>query len=506
MKPRQGSEDMREIHHFVGGKSFAGTSKRRGPVMNPTTGEQQAEVMLANAADLDHVCAKAEEAARAWANTSVITRSRVMSKFQALLWQHKTELATMIAKEHGKVLADAEGDVVRGIEAVEFSCGIPHLIKGEYSDGVSTNVDMYSMRRPLGVVAGITPFNFPAMIPLWMMAVAVACGNAIIIKPSEKDPTCPVRLAELFMEAGGPEHIFNVMHGDRELVEAILAHPTIQAVSFVGSTPVARAVYAGATAHGKRAQCMGGAKNHLLVMPDADMDAATNALMGAAYGSAGERCMATPVAVAVGKGTAEALIERLQPRIEALRIGPSMDPDSDMGPLVTREHRDKVKSYFDMAVDEGSDLLIDGREFSLQGYENGYFIGACLFDNVKPGMTTYKEEIFGPSLQIVRADDFDQAAKLPSDHEYGNGTAIFTKDGRFARQFAQHVNVGMVGINVPIPVPLSFHTFGGWKASAFGGHNQHGMEGVRFYTRVKTITARWDDNFGDAQFIMPTHG
>ncbi|MGC6390219.1 MAG: CoA-acylating methylmalonate-semialdehyde dehydrogenase [Alphaproteobacteria bacterium] len=497
---------MREIFHFVGGKHYAGTGTRRGPVMNPTTGEQQAEVLFASPHDLDDICTHAARAAEDWGNTSVITRSRVMARYQQLLWEHKSELATMIAQEHGKVLADAEGDVVRGIEAVEFAVGVPHLLKGEYSDGVSTNVDMYSLRRPLGVVAGITPFNFPAMIPLWMMGVAVACGNAIIIKPSEKDPSCPVRLAELFMEAGGPEHIFNVVHGDKELVDALLAHPTIQAISFVGSTPVAKAVYAGATAHGKRAQCMGGAKNHLLVMPDADMDAATNALMGAAFGSAGERCMATPVAVAVGRGTAEALMERLQPRIESLKIGPSLDPDSDMGPLVTKEHRDKVRQYFDLAIEEGSKPIVDGRDFSLQGYEGGYFMGACLFDQVTANMTTYKEEIFGPSLQIVRADDFEQAARLPSDHQYGNGTAIFTKDGRFARQFAQHVQVGMVGINVPIPVPLSFHTFGGWKASAFGGHNQHGMEGVRFYTKIKTITARWDDNFGDAQFVMPTHG
>ncbi len=495
-----------ELHHFVGGKKVPGHSGRFGDVYNPTIGEVSARVPLATEAEVQAVIANAEEAYAGWSATSPITRARVMFRFKDLLERNIDELALLLSNEHGKVLSDAKGSVIRGIEVVEFACGIPHLLKGEYSDGVSAGIDMYSMRRPLGVVAGITPFNFPAMVPMWMFSVAIACGNTFILKPSEKDPSLPLRLAELMMEAGAPAGVLNVVNGDKEAVDALLTDPRIQAVSFVGSTPIARYVYATAAAHGKRVQAMGGAKNHMVVLPDADMDKAADALIGAGYGSAGERCMAISVAVPVGEDTAEALLERLRPRVEALKVGPSTDPDSEMGPLVTRQHLDKVRGYVDLGVEEGAELVVDGRDFKAQGYENGFFLGGCLFDRVTADMRIYKEEIFGPVLSMVRAPDFEAALRLPNDHEFGNGVAIFTRDGDAAREFAYRANIGMVGINVPIPVPLAFHSFGGWKNSAFGDHNQHGPEGVRFYTRVKTVTARWPAGIrSGADFIMPTH-
>ena len=494
-----------EIGHFVGGTRIEGRSGRAGNVFNPTTGELAAKVAFADKAEVEAATADAERAFPDWANTSPLQRARVMFKFKQLVEQNIDDLARLLSSEHGKVVSDSKGSIIRGIEVVEFACGIPHLLKGEYSDNVSTGIDMYSMRQPLGVVAGITPFNFPAMVPMWMFAVAIACGNAFILKPSEKDPSLPLRLAELMVEAGAPPGVMNVINGDKAAVDALLADPRVQAISFVGSTAIAQYVYATATANGKRVQAMGGAKNHLIVMPDADMGQATDALIGSGYGSAGERCMAVSVAVPVGDKAADALLERLQPRVESLKVGPSSDPDADFGPLVTAQHRDKVKDYVDLGVAEGAELLVDGRDFTMQGYEDGFFLGGCLFDKVRPEMRIYREEIFGPVLSVVRAPDFEAALRLPSDHAYGNGVAIFTRDGDSAREFANKVQVGMVGVNVPIPVPLAFHSFGGWKRSAFGDHNQHGPDGVRFYTKIKTVTARWPAGIrAGADFTIPT--
>ena len=496
----------RDLHHFIGGKKVAGTSGRFGDVYDPSTGEVASRAPFASRAELDAVIADAAKAFPAWAAASPVTRARVMFKFKALLEQHADELARLISSEHGKVFADAKGSLTRGIEVVEFACGAPHLLKGEFSAGVSTGVDMHSLRQPLGVCAGITPFNFPAMVPLWMLAPAIACGNTFVLKPSEKDPSCPLRMAELFVEAGGPPGVLNVVLGDKEAVDGLLVDPRVQAISFVGSTPVAKHVYATAAAHGKRVQSMGGAKNHLIVMPDADMDQAADALMGSAYGSAGERCMAISVAVAVGDKTADALVEKLKSRIAELKVGLPTDKDSDMGPLVTREHRAKVAEYVEMGTKEGASLVVDGRNVKVNGAEKGFFLGACLFDKVKPSMRIYKEEIFGPVLGIVRAADFEEALRLPSEHEFGNGVAIFTRDGDAAREFSTRVQAGMVGVNVPIPVPLAFYSFGGWKSSAFGDANQHGMDGVRFFTKVKTVTSRWPAGIRKgSEFIMPTH-
>jgi malonate-semialdehyde dehydrogenase (acetylating)/methylmalonate-semialdehyde dehydrogenase len=416
------------------------------------------------------------------------------------------ELALLLSQEHGKVIADSKGDIQRGLEVIEFACGIPHLQKGEYTEGAGPGIDIYSMRQPLGVVAGITPFNFPAMIPMWMFGVAIACGNTFILKPSERDPSVPLRLAELMMEAGAPPGVLNVVNGDKVVVDAILDHPDVRAVSFVGSSDIAHYVSSRGTANGKRVQAMGGAKNHAVILPDADLDQVVKDLVGSAFGSAGERCMALPVAVPVGKGLADELISRLLPEMEALRIGISTDRDAHYGPVVTQAHRDRIASYIQMGLDEGATLLRDGRGFALQGYEKGFFIGPSLFDNVTPDMRSYQEEIFGPVLQIMRADSFEEAVELPSKHQYGNGVALFTRNGQAAREFAARVNVGMVGINVPIPVPLAYHTFGGWKRSAFADHNQHGPEGVRFYTKVKTVTQRWPstDRVEDSAFIIPT--
>jgi malonate-semialdehyde dehydrogenase (acetylating)/methylmalonate-semialdehyde dehydrogenase len=438
---------------------------------------------------------KAVEAAKKvfpeWSAVNPQRRARVMFNFKQLVEKNMDELAHLLSAEHGKVLADSRGDVQRGLEVIEFACGIPHLQKGEYTEGAGPGIDIYSMRQPLGVVAGITPFNFPAMIPMWMFGVAIACGNCFINKPSEKDPSVPMRLAELMMEAGAPAGVLQVVNGDKEAVDAILEDPDIKAVSFVGSTNIAEYVYSHGTAHGKRVQAMGGAKNHAIIMPDADLDQVTNELIGAGYGSAGERCMAISVAVPVGEKTADALVAKLKPRVEALRVGIPTEADSDYGPLVTDAHRKKVMDYIDLGVKEGAELVVDGRGFKMQGYEKGFYMGGSLFDRVMPNMKTYQEEIFGPVLQIARAHDFDEAIALPSNHAYGNGVAIFTRDGDAAREFAARVNVGMVGINVPIPVPLAYHTFGGWKRSAFGDVNQHGTEGVRFWTKIKTVTQRW---------------
>ena len=499
---------MREIDHFVNGGALKGASGRYGDIFNPNTGEVQACVQFATADEMDRAVVAAAKAQVGWGQVNPQRRARVMFEFKRLIEANMGELAQMLSSEHGKVIADSKGDVQRGLEVIEFACGIPHVLKGEYTEGAGPGIDVYSMRQPLGVVAGITPFNFPAMIPMWMFGVAIACGNTFILKPSEKDPSVPVRLAELMMEAGAPEGVLNVVHGDKAAVDAILTHPLIKAVSFVGSSDIAQYVYATGAAHGKRVQAMGGAKNHGIILPDADLDQVVKDLSGAAFGSAGERCMALPVAVPVGKKTADALRERMVAEIESLKVGVSTDDAAHYGPVVSLVHKNKVESYIQMGVDEGAELVVDGRGFSLQGSEKGYFIGPTLFDHVKPTMKTYQEEIFGPVLQIVRAESYDEAVSLASDHQYGNGVAIFTHDGRAARDFAAKVQVGMVGINVPIPVPVAYHTFGGWKRSAFGDTNQHGMEGVKFWTKVKTVTARWPESslegHTDSSFVIPT--
>ena len=498
---------MREISHFIAGRASAGAPIRFGDLFNPNTAEIQARVALGSAADLDAAVQSSAKAFEGWAAVNPQRRARVMFEFKRLVEARMDELAELLSSEHGKVIADSKGDIQRGLEVIEFACGIPHVLKGEYTQGAGPGIDVYSMRQPLGVVAGITPFNFPAMIPMWMFGVAIACGNTFILKPSEKDPSVPVRLGELMLEAGAPPGVLNVVHGDKTVVDAILAHPLIKAVSFVGSSDNAQYVYATATANGKRVQAMGGAKNHGVIMPDADLDSAVKDIMGAAYGSAGVRCMALPVVVPVGERTAGELRERLVDSIETLKVGISTDPGAQYGPVVSGAHRQKVLDYIQMGVDEGAELVVDGRGFSLQGYENGFFVGPTLFDKVRPEMTSYKDEIFGPVLQIVRADSFEEALALPSRHQYGNGVAIFTRNGRLAREFADKVQVGMVGINVPIPVPVAYHTFGGWKRSAFGDTNQHGMEGVKFFTKVKTVTARWPEEMAehqDSAFVIPT--
>ncbi len=496
---------MRTIGHFIGGKEVAGTSGRYGDVFNPNTGEVQAKVAFASRDEVEQAIAAGEAAQPAWAATNPQRRARVLFKFLELVQKEFDSLAKLLSSEHGKTLADSRGDIQRGLEVVEFACGIPHLLKGEFTEGAGPGIDLYSMRQPLGVVAGITPFNFPAMIPMWKFAPAIACGNAFILKPSERDPSVPMRLAALMIEAGLPSGVLNVVNGDKEAVDALLTDPRVKAIGFVGSSAIAEYIYATGCAHGKRVQCFGGAKNHMIVMPDADMDQAVDALIGAGYGSAGERCMAVSVAVPVGKKTADILVEKLIPRVESLKIGPSHDPQADYGPLVTRAHLEKVKSYVDLGVKEGAKLLVDGRNFKLQGYENGNFMGGCLFDEVKPHMRIYKEEIFGPVLSVVRAKDYEEAVRLPSEHEYGNGVAIFTRDGDTARDFVSRVQVGMVGVNFAIPVPLAYHTFGGWKRSAFGDLNQHGPDSIRFYTKTKTVTARWPSGVKEgAEFVIPT--
>jgi malonate-semialdehyde dehydrogenase (acetylating)/methylmalonate-semialdehyde dehydrogenase len=497
---------MRTIDHLIVGHRGSATA-RYSDVFDPNTGQVQARVAFGGQAELDAAVAAAQSVQPQWAAMNPQRRARAMFKFKALIEENMQSLAELLASEHGKVVDDAKGDIQRGLDVVEFACGIPHLQKGEYTPGAGKGIDVYSLRQPLGIGAGITPFNFPAMIPLWMFAIAVATGNAFILKPSERDPSVPNRLCELFLEAGAPEGLLQVVHGDKEMVDAILDHPAIAAVSFVGSSDIAHYVYSRGVAAGKRMQCMGGAKNHGIVMPDADLDQTVNDLMGAAYGSAGERCMALPVVVPVGEETAERLREKLVVAIDKLRVGVSTDPEAQFGPVVTAEHKARIERWIQTGVDEGAELVVDGRGFSLQGYEKGFFVGPSLFDRVRPSMTAYQQEIFGPVLQIVRAENFDEAVELPSAHQYGNGVAIFTRNGHAAREFAARVNVGMVGINVPIPVPVSYHSFGGWKRSGFGDHNQYGTEGVRFWTKVKTVTQRWPDGGpGDGSFIIPTMG
>jgi len=498
---------MRQVDHFISGGADLAASRKHS-IWNPSTGEVQAEVALGDAGVLERAVEAAKKVQPEWAVTNPQKRARVMFRFKQLIEDNMQELAELLSSEHGKVIEDSKGDVQRGLEVVEFACGIPQVLKGEYTNGAGPGIDVYSMRQPIGIGAGITPFNFPAMIPMWMFAMAIAAGNAFILKPSERDPSVPVRLAELFLEAGAPEGLLQVVHGDKEMVDAILDHPDIAGVSFVGSSDIAHYVYQRGVAAGKRVQAMGGAKNHGIVMPDADMDRTVNDLVGAAFGSAGERCMALPVVVPVGEGTAERLNEKLIPAIEALRVGVSTDPDAQYGPVVTPEHKARIEGWIDTAEKEGAKILIDGRGFTLQGHEKGFFIGPTLIDHVTPDMESYREEIFGPVLQVVRAKDFEEAVRLPSDHQYGNGVAIFTRNGHAAREFAARVNVGMVGINVPIPVPVSYHSFGGWKRSAFGDTNQYGMEGLKFWTRVKTVTQRWPDGGGDGSnaFIIPTMG
>ncbi|MEM9170661.1 MAG: CoA-acylating methylmalonate-semialdehyde dehydrogenase [Pseudomonadota bacterium] len=492
------------LGHFVNGAHAEGRSGRLHDIFNPSTGEVQRQVALATRDEVTAAIDAAQKAFPAWSSMNPQRRARVLFNFKSLVEKDIDALARMLSSEHGKTVPDARGDVQRGLEVIEFACGIPHLQKGEYTEGAGPGIDVYSMRQPLGVGAGITPFNFPAMIPMWMFGVAIACGNTFVHKPSEKDPSVPLRLAELMMEAGAPEGVLNVVNGDKEAVDALIEDPRVRALSFVGSSDIAQYIYANGAANNKRVQAFGGAKNHMIVMPDADMDNVVNQLVGSAYGSAGERCMATPVAVPVGEGTAESLIEAMKPRVEGLRIGPSTSDDADLGPLVTAAHRERVARYIQMAVDEGQDLVIDGRDFSMQGYENGFFMGGTLLDRARPEHRSYRDEIFGPVLQIIRAENFDEAVALPSQHQYGNGVAIFTRNGAAAREFAQRVNVGMVGVNVPIPVPVAYHTFGGWKRSGFGDTNQHGPEGVKFWTKIKTITQRWPEDVQGSEFVIPT--
>ncbi|MEL6978856.1 MAG: CoA-acylating methylmalonate-semialdehyde dehydrogenase [Pseudomonadota bacterium] len=501
-----GQDETGEIGHFIAGARVAGRSGRRSDVFNPATGEAQARVALASSAEVDAAVEAAKAAQRGWAATNPQKRARVMMKFVELLHRDMDQLAEAISREHGKTLPDAKGDVIRGLEVAEFCIGAPHLLKGEFTEGAGPGIDMFSMRQPLGVVAGITPFNFPAMIPMWKFCPALVAGNAFILKPSERDPSCPMLLAELMLEAGAPPGVLNVVNGDKEAVDALLDHPDIEAVGFVGSTPIAAYIYERAAAAGKRAQCFGGAKNHMIILPDADLEQAADALIGAGYGAAGERCMAVSVAVPVGEDTADRLVKTLIPKVEALKIGPYTGGDDvDFGPLVTAEARRRIIGLVDQGVEEGARLVVDGRDFRLQGYEGGNFMGACLFDNVTPEMEIYRTEIFGPVLSVVRAKDYEDALRLPMEHEYGNGVAIFTRDGDAARDFASRINIGMVGVNVPIPVPLAYHTFGGWKRSGFGDLNQHGPDAFRFYTRTKTVTARWPSGVKDgAEFVIPT--
>ncbi|MFJ6782954.1 CoA-acylating methylmalonate-semialdehyde dehydrogenase [Streptomyces yangpuensis] len=498
---------VRELTHFIGGKHATGTSGLFADVYDPNTGTVQARVPLAGRADTEAAIANAEEAQSDWGQWNPQRRARVLLRFLQLVEGERENLARMLSAEHGKTVADAHGDLQRGLEVVEFAAGIPHLLKGEFTDNAGTGIDVHSLRSPLGVVAGITPFNFPAMIPLWQAAPALACGNAFILKPSERDPSVPLRLAELFLEAGLPPGVLNVVNGGKESVDTLLEDPRVQALGFVGSTPIAAHIYATAAAHGKRAQCFGGAKNHMIVMPDADIDQAVDALIGAGYGSAGERCMAIAVAVPVGEETADRLVAALKERIATLKIGRSDDPEADFGPLVSRDALDRVRRYVDIGASEGAELVVDGRGFALEGHENGFFTGATLFDRVSPQMRIYREEIFGPVLSVVRAADFEEALRLPSEHVYGNGVAIFTRDGDTAREFTRRVNTGMVGVNVPIPVPVAYHTFGGWKRSGFGDLNQHGPDSIRFYTRTKTVTSRWPSGVKEgASFTIPTMG
>ncbi len=494
---------MKLIEHFINGKITKGSSKKVSKVFNPATGEQIAEVNLASKNDINLAVEKANAAFLDWSRKPPAQRARVIFKFKELIEKNSDEITKLIVLEHGKVYEDAKGSLTRGLEVVEFACGIPHLLKGEFTENVGTDVDSWSIRQPLGVCAGITPFNFPAMVPMWMFPISIACGNTFILKPSEKDPSCSIKLAELFQEAGLPNGVFNVVNGDKEAVDALLENKSVAAISFVGSTPIAKYIYENAAKNEKRVQALGGAKNHCVVMPDCDLDQAVNGLMGAAYGSAGERCMAQSVAVAVGK-VGDSLVNKLEKKVQALKVGPGLDKNSEMGPLVTKEHLEKVKAYVDLGVKEGAKLVVDGRNIKLQGYEKGFYIGGCLFDQVDKNMRIYKEEIFGPVLSVVRVKDFQSALNLINDHEFGNGTSIYTRDGDVGRTFASKIKVGMVGINIPIPVPVAYHSFGGWKRSLFGDQHMHGLEGVRFYTKLKTVTSKWPSGLrSDPEFVMP---
>lgn len=500
---------MTEIAHYMNGAHVAGRSSRSQPVFNPATGTSEKVVALASTAEIEAAVAAAKAAWPAWAKTPVLRRARVLDRFKRILWERAEELAETLAAEHGKTHEDALGEVTRGLEVVEFAVGAPHFMKGEYSENVGSVVDSHNIRQPLGVCAGITPFNFPAMVPMWMFPVALVTGNTFVLKPSERVPSASLKLAEWLTEAGLPEGVFNVVQGDKEAVDALLHHPDVKAVSFVGSTPIAKYIHRTGTANGKRVQALGGAKNHAVIMPDADLDMTANALMGAAYGSAGERCMAISVAVPVTDAVADALIEKMVPKIKALKIGPTTDKTSEMGPLVTEQHLNKVRGYIDAGEAEGARVVVDGRSFrqDMQGYENGYYLGGTLLDDVTPDMSVWKEEIFGPVLSVVRRNSYQDALELVHRHDYANGTAIFTRDGDTARNFSQDVEVGMIGVNVPIPVPMAYHSFGGWKSSIFGEHHMHGMEGVRFYTRIKTTTTRWPTGQRtDPEFVMPTLG
>ncbi|QWT18824.1 CoA-acylating methylmalonate-semialdehyde dehydrogenase [Bacillus sp. NP157] len=507
MSAQPETHDLYRIGHHIGGKAYAGSPTGTAPVYNPASGRIAAEVDLASVADVDVAVQAAHAAFRKWSETPPLKRARVMFRFKELIERDMDKLARVIVAEHGKVLSDAKGEIIRGLEVVEYACGIPELLKGEYTEQIANGIDAWTMRQAIGVCAGITPFNFPAMVPMWMFPMAIACGNTFVLKPSERDPSLAVELAVLLKEAGLPDGVFNVVHGDKTAVDALLDHDLVRAISFVGSTPIAEYIYARGTAKGKRVQALGGAKNHMIVMPDADLDKTADALMGAGYGAAGERCMAISVAVAVGEATADALVARLKPRVEALRIGHGLDETVEMGPVVTAIHRDRITGYIDDGEAAGAELVVDGRGYQVAGCEQGFFVGGTLFDHVTPAMRIYKEEIFGPVLCVVRAPDFASALKLVDDHEYGNGTAIFTRDGQVAREFAHRVQVGMIGINVPIPVPMAFHSFGGWKKSLMGDHHAHGPESVRFYTRQKAVTQRWlnHDESAGAEFAMPTH-
>jgi len=494
---------MNSIEHFINGKITKGSSKKTSKVFNPATGEQTAEVNLASKNEVDSAVEKAKQAFTDWSKKPPAQRARIIFKFKELIEKNSDEIIKLIVSEHGKVYEDAKGSLTRGLEVVEFACGIPHLLKGEFTENVGTDVDSWSIRQPLGVCAGITPFNFPAMVPMWMFPIAIACGNTFVLKPSEKDPSCSIKLAKLFKEAGLPDGVFNVVNGNKEAVDALLTNKDVVAISFVGSTPIAKYIYENAAKNEKRVQALGGAKNHCVIMPDCDLDQAVNGLMGAAYGSAGERCMAQSVAVVVGK-IGNQLVNKLAKKVESLKVGPGLDKNSEMGPLVTKEHLEKVKGYVDLGVQEGAKLVVDGRNIKLQGYEKGFYMGGCLFDNVDKKMRIYKEEIFGPVLSVVRVKDFRSAVDLVNAHELGNGTSIYTRDGDVGRTFASKIKVGMVGINIPIPVPVAYHSFGGWKKSLFGDQHMHGTEGVRFYTKLKTITSKWPSGLAsDPDFIMP---
>jgi len=495
---------MNLIEHFINGKTAKGSSKKTSKVFNPATGEQTSEVNLASKTDVDLAVQKAKQAFTDWGRKPPAQRARIIFKFKELIEKNLDEITKLIVSEHGKVYEDAKGSLTRGLEVVEFACGIPHLLKGEFAENVGTDVDSWSIRQPLGVCAGITPFNFPAMVPMWMFPISIACGNTFILKPSEKDPSCSIKLAQLFKEAGLPDGVFNVVNGDKEAVDALLTNKDVAAISFVGSTPIAKYIYENAAKNEKRVQALGGAKNHCVVMPDCDLDQAVNGLMGAAYGSAGERCMAQSVAVAVGK-IGNQLVTKLAKKVESLKVGPGIDKNSEMGPLVTKQHLEKVRGYVDLGVQEGAKLVVDGRNIKFQGYEKGFYIGGCLFDNVDKKMRIYKEEIFGPVLSVVRVKDFESAVDLVNEHEFGNGTSIYTRDGDVGRTFANKIKIGMVGINIPIPVPVAYHSFGGWKRSLFGDQHMHGPEGVRFYTKLKTITSKWPSGLrSDPEFVMPT--